>query len=425
MKNAPFQFKSFFTWLLLAVLVFLCAFFTNSFFGKAAFALILLLPPLSLLTQFRVRKGLESSFTLPITVPKQEECRGIVALSNSSIFPCRKAALTLQTENALTGESSYDRIFLTLPSRGDASEEFDFSSEHCGRVIFRIEQITLYDWFGFLPLKAAIVPALNATLVTSLNPTIDPALKAAFDPAVKTASDPSANASASVTILPDLFDCDARVQHSYKEEIDADSFTAFKGSSDPSELFSLHPYEAGDPVRHVHWKLSAKREKLILKEISDPVDETLLLYFDKKSSPAQDAAAEAISSIAVSLADRGFPYTIAWSDADGLFTQNITSSEEILEILPQMIKYGENSSSAELPQLLRRFAKVVWFGQTYPFSLENDLPPDTICLLVHENDYSMEPTHSSSPDNDLPIGELLTVTFAPEETAEILAALNL
>ena len=47
-----------------------------------------------------------------------------------------------------------------------------------------------------------------------------------------------------------------------------------------SEEHELREYRAGDPLRDIHWKLSAKTDRMILREAQEPVRERILLTFD-------------------------------------------------------------------------------------------------------------------------------------------------
>ncbi len=57
---------------------------------------------------------------------------------------------------------------------------------------------------------------------------------------------------------------------------------------DPSEIFGFHEYTAGDPISRIHWKLSTKSDKLMMKEFSTPIQKSVLLLLDI-TSDAQKA----------------------------------------------------------------------------------------------------------------------------------------
>lgn len=53
---------------------------------------------------------------------------------------------------------------------------------------------------------------------------------------------------------------------------------------DPSEIFGFHEYAPGEPVSRIHWKLSSKTDKLLMKEFSLPVQKSVLLLLDYSGS---------------------------------------------------------------------------------------------------------------------------------------------
>jgi len=50
--------------------------------------------------------------------------------------------------------------------------------------------------------------------------------------------------------------------------------------TDYSEIFDLRDYRSGDDVRAIHWKLSGKLDRLVVKEASDPTRYQVVLMPD-------------------------------------------------------------------------------------------------------------------------------------------------
>lgn len=55
----------------------------------------------------------------------------------------------------------------------------------------------------------------------------------------------------------------------YNEEYE--EFYEDHPGNDPSEVFDIREYKEGDSLQRVHWKLSSKKDKLMVKEFSDPI----------------------------------------------------------------------------------------------------------------------------------------------------------
>ncbi len=60
---------------------------------------------------------------------------------------------------------------------------------------------------------------------------------------------------------------------------DSDVFGDRPGD-DPSEIFGFHEYTAGDPISRIHWKLSSKSDKFLMKEFSTPIQKSILILLD-------------------------------------------------------------------------------------------------------------------------------------------------
>ena len=103
---------------------------------------------------------------------------------------------------------------------------------------------------------------------------------------------------------------------------------ANKAGDDPSEIFNIREYHAGDAVSRIHWKLSSKSEEhLFLKEFGYPVEKQVLLLAEYLPQPSADsiqqmkqaqAVLTLIYSIASGLAEHsektGMICTMAWYD---------------------------------------------------------------------------------------------------------------
>ncbi len=107
-----------------------------------------------------------------------------------------------------------------------------------------------------------------------------------------------------VTVLPAL----TRLPDAAPANLDAPAI-AREGVGDAGDRFAMaRPYIAGDPLKRVHWKLSAKRGELLVKQYDVPQEQTCLIVLDAR--PAGNARgealryADAVTSCALALADQ-------------------------------------------------------------------------------------------------------------------------
>lgn len=81
----------------------------------------------------------------------------------------------------------------------------------------------------------------------------------------------------------------------------------------PGEDYEVREYRSGDPMRSVHWKLSSKLDKLVVRETLEPRRAVLLLTFDHFGTPEQmDAVLDRLCALSKLLTSRGLPHMIQW-----------------------------------------------------------------------------------------------------------------
>ena len=121
-----------------------------------------------------------------------------------------------------------------------------------------------------------------------------------------------------VTVLPEIFE----MQLSYASDaamLESDRSADSRRGNDPGEVRSIREYVPGDPVRNIHWKLSEKTDKLLVKELGNPITDQFLVILDTAHEVSQiPAALETIASVFASLTETirrdSSGLSIAWTD---------------------------------------------------------------------------------------------------------------
>ena len=86
----------------------------------------------------------------------------------------------------------------------------------------------------------------------------------------------------------------------------------------PGEDYDLRDYRPGDPLRSVHWKLSSKRDELVVRETLEPRQTTLVLTYDHFGAPAAlDQTFARLCALSRALLERGRPHHIQWASPTG------------------------------------------------------------------------------------------------------------
>ena len=103
-----------------------------------------------------------------------------------------------------------------------------------------------------------------------------------------------------------------------------------------SEIHDLREYRPGDSLHEIHWKLSAKTDKLIVREAEEPDLGLVVLSFDFSGTRTQlDSTLRQLLWLSGWLIDRGVPHQIDWIEPDSLEPQ--TKSVKTLDDLKSLL----------------------------------------------------------------------------------------
>lgn len=297
------------------------AVFAESLIPLLLLGAMALVIPVSLLVQKLNVKNLSLEIGLADTAEKGQHPCGTVTVINRGAMPFPVLGITAETENILTGEKT--EVFFRGAVLSNDCSVFDaeVASDYCGKVTLRAASVRVYDLFGFFRLKTELT------------------------------------AEKSVLVLPGIFPMDITVSKSGVTEPECDTFSPYKSGNDPSETFAVRDYQPGDSLSRIHWKLTAKFDKLAVREASLPMDESILIIFERCvpsekdfSPPAvRGVLGEILAALSFRLTEMNIAHTVAWmSHSAGAFAGHRIDSEESFHlILPEMLSVGEMVSDTD------------------------------------------------------------------------------
>ncbi len=324
-----------------------------------AFLILMVLLPIFcwLFQWFFLRKQLQPSLKLPVSAQKGREIELRLRLSGHTLsFP---AACLVRVENLLTGEVS--RLFLRpsrLPERKAA-----LKSNHCGGLWVQCEGLWLTDWFG-----VAYCPVPH-------------------------------DASARLTVYPDTFPMELCARPASAPFLDGEEYDAAAGR-DRSEPFALRDYRPGDDLRQIHWKLSGKLGKPVVKEGSEPVDRSVLVVFDRActlSPESSDALAEVAISLAHALCEQGISFTLCCR-GDRCDQFHIENSQQLLTAVPALLQTSLTGRPTALPEL-SAFGRVLVCAASLAPEVEAALGRGRVRVLLCGDAADSEHITGFTPEN--------------------------
>ena len=200
-------------------------------------------------------------------------------LRSRTRLPLPRLQARLHWSNQLTGAGGRVRWEPVRTAPG-APPTLELATPHCGRLICRAERAWTCDLLGLFPLP---IPTGRPAAVLILPPDMEQAL-----PERLLGGGPGGGA-----LLP-------------------------RPGGGPGEDYDLRDYRPGDPLRSVHWKLSSKRDELVVRETLEPRQTTLVLTYDHFGAPAAlDQTFARLCALSRALLERGRPHHIQWASPTG------------------------------------------------------------------------------------------------------------
>lgn len=262
--------------------------------------------------------------------------------------------------NLLTGEEQKLDGLEAAACRGGAEIDFQAVSPSCGKLQIEIEQLRIVDPLGL------------------------------FSKRVRRGAEGAA------LVLPETFPVDIELRTPDLPDIESDHYSPVRAGDDPSELFGLRDYREGDPLRNIHWKLSEKYDRTVVREASLPVAHSVILMLDNCPTAdvipaAASAACEALISVSQSLADQSISHQIAWIDRETelIVVNTIASVDDLYAcqglLLSARIMRDESGVVARmLEQEQLEYSHMLVFAAQEPKGF-GALPGNTTLLLPEEH----------------------------------------
>ena len=122
-----------------------------------------------------------------------------------------------------------------------------------------------------------------------------------------------------------------------------------------SEIHDLREYRPGDSLHEIHWKLSAKTDKLIVREAEEPNRGLIVLSFDFSGSRTQlDSTLRQLLWLSGWLTDREVVHQIDWLDPDTLEpqTKQIRAPQDLQELLRALLQTHLTGDTPTIAQRL-------------------------------------------------------------------------
>ena len=280
-----------------------------------------LLPLLCLPFNLLAAKKLKLSAQMPVNLRKNEDGTFELTIQNPSLFPICLVSCRIRLENQLNGEAQAMTLSCGVWPKKTQTVRATFGSPFCGRIRLTVASVRLYDCFGLIGVRAR-----------------------------------TDTHTASV-VQPDTFPQSLILTPSSARVEEAEDYSTERPGSDLSEIFQIRDYVPGDSPRQVHWKLSQKYGKLIVKDASLPITRSAALFWERtEKAPTNartDAEAEIVVSLCRNLLAQSVQFTLCWNENGQLVRHLVRDLDELIALLPRLLTAKPESGLSGAQLLLQ------------------------------------------------------------------------
>lgn len=154
----------------------------------------------------------------------------------------------------------------------------------------------------------------------------------------------------SLVVLPAIYPVSIRLSEAVCNFAgDAEVYDSLRSGSDTSEPLKLRPFQDGDKLRNIHWKLSAKSDELLVRVGSMPRGCPATVLLEEKSGIGK-AQMQCAASLSFTLMDLECPHYVAWYSRywQDVVRIRVDDEESFYECLLYLLQEGKSVHSVDI-----------------------------------------------------------------------------
>ena len=261
----------------------------------------LLILPCARKVQVRLAGGTSGS--------KEKGTNVVLQVQNTSRVPLLRVVCRMRVSNLLTSQVRVISPSVSVAPASVANLPLHIASDVCGRVECHIDRMQIFEPLGLF----------SRTVECDI--------------------------TRRVSIIPELREVFMRELMAASPLSDTTTYSPYYKGQDISEVFAIRGYEKGDELRRIHWKLSAKAGEYMVRVPSLPLDNSILVFWDKglygcDNNPLRaDAMAEVILAICTCLVQAGIVFNVAFNHADTgcCMREHIEGEDDLYELIGHLM----------------------------------------------------------------------------------------
>lgn len=267
------------------------AFFFHSYMLALSAAGMLVLPFVSYMLM-RLSHGTRIDLGCSKTLVTRNE-PGVISVTvrNKSIVPIANYMFKLEISNSYSDKPQVRYINLSVPALGKRTAEISFKPVLCGRISLTACDAYVRDMFSFFE------------------------------------KDKKDSAKFMFSVMPRRI---GTVSGKYLSENVSDESSKPKKDSAGTEVVDIREYAPGDSLKTIHWKLSAKKDDLFVREKGDTVLDRPLLLFELCKNDINGILDTVYTCLDRCLSS-GMPVKVCWSGrgSEQLYMTDLNKQSDI------------------------------------------------------------------------------------------------
>lgn len=280
--------------------------FYNNYLLFLMLIIIMMLPVISIAVLYKESHKLSAYVSdVSDSYGKNNDVFFNINLKNDSIFPFGNIVMKISINNGFYKNKNEYYINITNFPKRVTMVKWSCKSEYSGNVIIKIEEMYIQDMLFLKRIKKDL------------------------------------DVAQTICIMPDSYEL--AVDSDFLAECKGDEDkTNSKSGDDVSEINSIKEYINGDSIQKIHWKVSARLDKLMIKDFSveqgNYVEILLNLYYENNDYDEMDAVIELFVSISEKVISEHIDFSIIYANhkTQELSSIPISNSEELFTSLKQI-----------------------------------------------------------------------------------------
>ena len=251
-------------------------FFFGSYFNMIFIFAMILVPVVSCLFAYFLSKRIQISVSGTSFVENRRDSFVFhIKITNPSILFANNCVLYITVENSLFHEKTTHTVNHYINPLHTDTITYPVTSDHCGIVRISVSKVQVFDFINIFSFHKDF------------------------------------NISCEIPVFPDFNIVTEEFEMDFSEGFNELDESATKGA-DSSEISDIREYIPGDKLQNIHWKLSAKKDLLMVKEHVSLTSSQLVFYVELADSPLLDDILDYAFGIGTFLCHNNIPFTFMW-----------------------------------------------------------------------------------------------------------------